>query len=119
MSGERHPDGTDTDLPPLLPPLIKTIPSSLRRYEPDDPTPRGDQSITLDEEDERILDRVWAEIARYPRTKAPTPEGQPTQPVTAAAKAAVAELNGAAAGAGESGESGSEASLTSRLRGNG
>jgi hypothetical protein len=57
----------DENLPPLLPPRVAPFPASLRRYDPDDPTPRGDQSITLDEEDERILDKVWAEIARHPR----------------------------------------------------
>ena len=67
MSDGVNRDGKDETLPPLLPPLIKSIPESLRRYAPDDPTPRGDQSIVLDEEDERILDKVWAEVARHPR----------------------------------------------------
>jgi hypothetical protein len=67
MSGDANWNEKDQTLPALLPPLIKSLPRSLRRYDPDDPTPRGDQSITLDEEDERILDKVWAEIARHPR----------------------------------------------------
>lgn len=67
MSDAVNQDGKDESLAPLLPPLIKSIPASLRRYAPDDPTTRGDESIVLDEEDERILDKIWAEVARHPR----------------------------------------------------
>ncbi len=58
-------------LPTLLPPRIAPFPPEFQRYAEDDPTPRGDQSIVLDEEDERILDKVWAEVARYPQASAP------------------------------------------------
>ena len=60
----------DPNLPALLPPRVAPIPPGFKLRDLDDPTPRGDQSITLDEEDERILDKVWAEIARHPRMAA-------------------------------------------------
>jgi hypothetical protein len=59
----------DESLPPLLPPRFAPIPRSLRHreFDPNDRSTWGDQSIVLDEEDERILDKVWAEVARHPR----------------------------------------------------
>jgi hypothetical protein len=69
MSKGIDQEGKGPTLPPFLPPLIdKSIPASLRRrYDPDNPRTWGDQSIVLDEDDERILDKVWAEVARHPR----------------------------------------------------
>jgi hypothetical protein len=60
----------DPNLPVLLPPRIAPIPPGFKLRDPDDPTPRGDQSIALDEEDELILDKVWAQVARHPRMAA-------------------------------------------------
>lgn len=78
MTDVANQDGKDETLPPLRPPLIKSVPASLRRYAADDPTPHGDQSVVLDDEDERILDEVWAEVAHHPRMAAdPDVPGEP------------------------------------------
>lgn len=66
MSGGFNQNGKDESVTPHFPPLIKSMPASLRRHDTDAPVPRGDQSITLDEDDERILDKVWAEVGRHP-----------------------------------------------------
>ena len=65
---QRGPE-RDESLSPLLPPRFASIPPSLRHREFDlnDRSTWGDQSIVLDAEDERILDEVWAEVARHPR----------------------------------------------------
>ncbi len=70
----------DPKLPALLPPRIAPIPPGFKLRDPDDPTPCGDQSITLDEEDERILDKVWAEVARHPRMAADQDEAPTNGP---------------------------------------
>jgi hypothetical protein len=42
--------------------------------------PLGDESIELDEEDERILDRIWDEIAREDRERLAREQGSAGSP---------------------------------------